>query len=337
MNKLPIFLLLGLITLTACKQKSAENYKSVPSISEAAKAVTSEPHPGKKLMETQCYLCHSGTAPENEGRIGPPMIAIKAHYINDATTKEEFVDAIWNFVEKPSEENAKLRGAVRRFGVMPYQSFKKEEIAQIAEYIFDYQIDEPEWFKEHWENGHNKKRKPYKNEGKKIASNNNNTIEDIGLNYALDTKKVLGKNLMGAIQEKGTLHALKFCNEQAYPLTDSMAQKFNATIKRVSDKPRNPNNQADETELEMIAHFKKLLAQDETIVPIVEKENGTNHFYYPITTNSMCLQCHGSPNKNIATETLASIQMLYPKDKAVDYDVNEVRGIWSITFDNRTD
>ena len=28
---------------------------------------------------------------------------------------------------------------------------------------------------------------------------------------------VLGKNLMGAIQNKGTLHALKFCNEQAYP------------------------------------------------------------------------------------------------------------------------
>lgn len=286
-------------------------------------------------METQCYLCHSPTAPEKQGRIGPPMIAVKVHYINDNTSKEEFTNAMWNFVKKPSEENAKLRGAVRKFGLMPYQPFKKEEIAQIAEYIYEYQIDEPIWFKDHWENGHNKKRKPYKNKGKKIVATDNPTIEDIGLNYALDTKKLLGKNLMGAIQEKGTLHALEFCNEQAFPLTDSMAQKFNATIKRVSDKPRNPKNQANGTELEMIRHFKTILANDDKIEPIVETKNGTNHFYYPITTNSMCLQCHGTPNKNIEKETLASIQMLYPKDKAVGYEVNEVRGIWSIAFDEK--
>jgi len=335
MNKLPIFLFLVLITVTGCKEKTSENYKAVPSEAEETKMVSSKVHPGKKLMETQCYLCHSPSAPEKEGRIGPPMIAIKAHYINDNTTKEEFANAMWDFVEKPSEDKAKLRGAVRRFGVMPYQPFKEEDIAQIAEYIFDYQIDEPAWFKDHWENGHKKKRKPYKNTGKTVTNNSPMTNKDIGLSYALETKKLLGKNLMGAIQEKGTLHALEFCNEQAYSLTDSMAQKFNATIKRVSDKPRNPKNQANTAELGKIEYFKRLLASDSTIEPIVEKENGTNHFYYPIITNGMCLQCHGSPNQNIKKETLASIQMLYPKDKAVDYNINEVRGIWSITFNEK--
>ena len=47
-------------------------------------------HPGKKLMETNCYVCHSPTA-SHEGRIGPPMIAVKKHYMNSDTSKKEFI------------------------------------------------------------------------------------------------------------------------------------------------------------------------------------------------------------------------------------------------------
>jgi len=332
MKKLPIYLFSTLILVVSCKDKTSENYKAVPSVPDNTKIANTKAHPGKKLMETQCYICHSPSAPEKEGRIGPPMIAIKAHYIKDKTTKEAFTNAMWSFLEKPSEDKAKLRGAVRRFGVMPYQPFKKEDIRQIAEYIFDYQIDEPTWFKDHWENGHKKKRKPYKNVGKISADDSPMTSEDIGLSYALNTKKVLGKNLMGTIQAKGTMEALEFCNEQAYPLTDSMATHFNATIKRVSDKPRNPSNQANEGELVKIEYFKNLLGNNENIEPIVENTNGINHFYYPITTNSMCLQCHGKPNQQIKSEVLASINRMYPNDLATGYDVNQIRGIWSITF-----
>lgn len=42
-----------------------------------------------------------------------------------------------------------------------------------------------------------------------------------GVKYAMNTQAVLGKNLMQAIQETGTSGALSFCNEKAYPLTDS--------------------------------------------------------------------------------------------------------------------
>jgi nitrate reductase cytochrome c-type subunit len=283
-------------------------------------------------MENQCYLCHSPSAPEKEGRIGPPMIAIKAHYMTDEISKEEFIASVWNFVEQPSDEKVKLKGAVKRFGIMPYQPFKKEDVEKIAEYLYDYQIEEPEWFKEHWEKGHKKARKPYKNTGKTMADNSPKTLEEIGLNYALGTKKVLGKNLMGKMQSQGTEAALTFCNEQAYPLTDSMAVLYNAKIKRVSDKPRNPNNQANEKELAMIAHYKTILANNETIAPIVEKGDTANTFYYPITTNSMCLKCHGVPNTQITPQVLSSIQALYPEDQATGYDVNQVRGIWSIDF-----
>jgi hypothetical protein len=157
------------------------------------------------------------------------------------------------------------------------------------------------------------------------------TNSEIGMQYALNTKKELGKNLMGTIQKKGTLEAVKFCNKKAYPITDSLAVAQNALIKRVSDKPRNPENQANAKELEIIAQFKKAIANQEAYQPVTEVENGEVKFYAPITTNSMCLQCHG-PKKDIKPQVFKALANLYPEDKALGYDVNEVRGIWSITY-----
>lgn len=95
---------------------------------------------GKKLMENKCYVCHSPTA-SHDDRIAPPMIAIKKHYISSKTTKEEFVQEIQNFVKNPTKEATKMRGAVRRFGVMPKQAFLENDIKKIAEYIFDNAIN----------------------------------------------------------------------------------------------------------------------------------------------------------------------------------------------------
>lgn len=159
---------------------------------------------------------------------------------------------------------------------------------------------------------------------------------DIGFKYATTTKQTLGKNLTGAIMEGGTEHALTFCNVQAMPLTDSMSQVHNATITRVSDKPRNPNNVANAKELEQIQHYKALVAEGKTgkeIQPNVEIKGDKVHFYYPILTNEMCLQCHGVKNDVIKPETLAMLSELYPEDKATGYQDNEVRGIWSIIFE----
>jgi len=44
------------------------------------------------------------------------------------------------------------------------------------------------------------------------------------------------------------------------------------------------------------------------------------------------LQCHGEPNKQIADQTFLAIQKLYPNDQAVGYDINQVRGIWNVSF-----
>lgn len=46
----------------------------------------------------------------------------------------------------------------------------------------------------------------------------------------------------------------------------------------------------------------------------------------------MCLQCHGKPAEQINPATLKKLSELYPADKAVGYDIDQVRGIWSIQF-----
>ena len=158
------------------------------------------------------------------------------------------------------------------------------------------------------------------------------SYQQIGLNIAFTTKSQLGKNLMGVMKEKGPVEALKFCNIKAMTLTDSMATVHNAKIKRVSDKTRNPNNNANETELKNMEAFNNMLSNGEEIAPIIETINDSIYFYYPIITNDMCLKCHGAPNKDIDQATLSSLNDLYPTDKAVGYSENQVRGIWSIQF-----
>lgn len=331
-NSLAILLLFTL--LTSCKTNNKKEYVPLPDESKEVAHEELATHPGKKLMQTHCYVCHSPTATE-ENRIAPPMIAIKKHYINEGTTKEEFINTMINWVKGPSEGKSKMPGAVRRFGVMPYQPFPEQTIRQISDYMYDHDIEEPEWFGEHYRKQYGKGK--YRGRGMggcrgQLMKNDSLDYGEIGLEYALSTKAELGKNLMGTIQKKGTTGAVEFCNIRALPITDSMATVQNAKIKRVSDKPRNPANQANEEELAYIETFKRRVASGKEVNPIIKTENNTVYFYYPITTNTMCLQCHGKPEQ-MEPQVVSVLHGLYPSDKAKGYNINEVRGIWSITFD----
>ena len=335
-----VLLIFFSIFILSCNNSKKKEYTAFE------KQIIAKKHPGKKLMETNCYTCHSPSASQ-EDRIGPPMIAIKKHYIKEETTKDEFIAAMQSWIKDPNATDAKMFGAVQRFGVMPKQVFPEKTITKIAEYMFDFDIEQPEWFESHFNeekgmhkgkgNGMGKGKGMQNGQGmqKQQANVNKDTLTygERGLKYALTTKAVLGKNLMGTIQKKGTLEALSFCNEKAYPLTDSMSVVHHAIIKRVSDKPRNQNNLANKKELAYINSFKKDIKESKEPEPIVNLLDNRVHVYYPITTNGMCLQCHGKPDQDIKKPTLSKLASLYPQDKAIGYGVNEVRGIWSISFD----
>jgi cytochrome c2/uncharacterized protein YnzC (UPF0291/DUF896 family) len=331
-----LFVLSSLFFLISCNNAIDKKYNASIPASENIEYIMSNEHPGKKLMETNCFACHNPTTSEAD-RIAPPMIAIKKHYISENTTKEEFTNAMLNWTKEPSEEKSKMPGAVRRFKVMPYQSFPEQTIREIADYIFDNEIEQPDWFEEHFQKGMRNRMGNGKGMGRgrgmqQSSPDTFSTSEDRGLHYARTTMSELGKNLMGTIQKKGVIPALEFCKIKAIPLTDSMATVHNAIINRVSDKPRNPKNKASILELQYLDIFKNQVTAGKEVEPIINKQGNDVQFYYPIITNTLCLQCHGTPNKEIASITLKKINDLYPNDAATGYTENEVRGMWSIRF-----
>ncbi len=144
--------------------------------------------------------------------------------------------------------------------------------------------------------------------------------------YADETKKLLVTNLTQKIADSGTVGAMAFCNIEALPLTKKMEEKYGVKIKRVTDKNRNPENEANETERKYIEMYRQQILKKEEL-------KATMHdgiFYAPLVTNAMCLQCHGEKGKDIKPEVVAKISELYPNDKATGYKENEIRGLLRI-------
>ena len=161
------------------------------------------------------------------------------------------------------------------------------------------------------------------------------SYKELGLELAMTTKGIVGKNLMGTIQKEGTDAALAFCNVNADVLIDSMSTELNASIRRVTDKPRNINNKANKDELAYIEAAKLLLANGEKILPQMQDLNDKVIGYYPIVTNAMCMQCHGEPETQIKSTTMNKINTLYPNDLAKGYAENQLRGIWVVEMNKK--
>lgn len=135
------------LTMWSCKGNDESAYQDIAVLDMEM----DQPHPGKSLMETYCYVCHAPKDSHDE-QIAPPMIAVKKHYLNNDLSKEEFISAIAQWVKEPNEDKAKMFGAVRQFGLMPKTIYPDNTVELIADYIFDNKIDEPEWFAEHYQN-----------------------------------------------------------------------------------------------------------------------------------------------------------------------------------------
>lgn len=316
--------------IQSCQSAGADSAKMASSEENEAK------HPGLALMETQCYSCHHPDAP-HDSRLAPPMIAVKEHYMRDEPSQQEFTNAMLEFLKQPTKDKSKMPGAVRRFGLMPKMAFNESDIIKISEYLYTEEVLAPDWYADHKKEKHGEGHGHGKGKGHQHGKKKSTSAEDVsdverGKLMALATKATLGKNLMAALQNKGTDGALAFCNERAYPLTDSVAQLKNARIKRVSDKNRNPQNAANADELAYIQQAKEQLANGEEIAPFFVAD-GLKRGFYPILTNQMCMQCHGQPQTDIAPSTMALISDLYPSDKAIGYGVNELRGIWVVEWE----
>jgi mono/diheme cytochrome c family protein len=129
--------LIVLVFMMSCKERSQDFYAVNQNSTQKFSATL-----GKQLMETKCFVCHSANV-KHDDRLAPPMMAVKKHYMRNGVSKEAFIEAIWQWVENPNEERASMHGAVKKFGVMPKQEFSREDIEQIAAYMYDHELEHP--------------------------------------------------------------------------------------------------------------------------------------------------------------------------------------------------
>ena len=144
--------------------------------------------------------------------------------------------------------------------------------------------------------------------------------------------KALSSELMAQMKAGGPVQAVSFCNLNALPLTAKVSEENGVVIKRTSDNIRNRANRANPRELEVIIAYKAQLDQGKELQPIVEKRKAQVHYYAPIKMTTACLNCHGSDvQRSKPTDSILALK--YPDDRAVNYQEGDVRGIWSITFE----
>ena len=100
--------------------------------------------------------------------------------------------------------------------------------------------------------------------------------------------------------------------------------KSGIRFNNVSDKPRNPGNQADRFELDAMHYFRENPASEERMQPIRD-DQGRSWFHYtaPIWIEGYCLRCHGD-----AGDAPESIRKNY--QAAFGYKEGELRGVMSI-------
>jgi len=159
---------------------------------------------------------------------------------------------------------------------------------------------------------------------------------DDGISISTELQQTLAAHLKLAIEDSGVAYALNYCSLHAYRLTDSIAQLHGVTIKRVSHKARNPRNKAGESELSIINGFQASIEKGEPAYPKIIETTEGNTFFAPIVIQAtLCLKCHGIPAIDIAPEDFIAIKMLYPKDEASGFKLNDLRGIWRIDFSNK--
>lgn len=154
----------------------------------------------------------------------------------------------------------------------------------------------------------------------------------IGKEVADSVGSVLKGNLMKAMGEGGPVNAVEFCSTRALPLTEAFNGKYGVSVRRTSDRLRNPANAPTALEQQVIADYRAAQAAGTPPVPMVVLDaEGRKVFFAPIFTGGPCLICHGN-EANMDESLRAKLTELYPEDNATGFNIDELRGIWSVVF-----
>lgn len=142
-------------------------------------------------------------------------------------------------------------------------------------------------------------------------------------------QQALQHSVQQAMQQGGPLQAVASCQVQAPALTAAHSPSP-WQVGRTALRIRNPANQPDAWEQEVLQRFAARAAAGEPLAGMHEQTIADGQFRYmqAIPTGQPCLTCHG---EKLSPELAAKLDALYPADQARGFKLGELRGAFTLS------
>lgn len=161
--------------------------------------------------------------------------------------------------------------------------------------------------------------------------------------FAEDGRRLAGQilgqvrgELLKELERTGPIRAINVCKYSAPEITSAISRQSGMRVTRVALRPRNPAlGEPDAWEQKVLLDFEKRLAKGERVeqlefAEIVSEPQGRSMRYMKaIPMVQPCLVCHG-PAGQISEGVRAQLVAEYPNDRAIDYQIGQVRGAVSV-------
>lgn len=85
------------------------------------------------LFSGNCETCHK----IDKSVSAPSIILIQQRYKQAFPTKKEFVKYMSEWVYSPDEKTSIMREQIEKYEIMPYLSYDKKTLEEIAEYLYE--------------------------------------------------------------------------------------------------------------------------------------------------------------------------------------------------------
>ena len=146
----------------------------------------------------------------------------------------------------------------------------------------------------------------------------------------------LKANVKKNMKKGGVVEVAKFCSLKAKEIEHSINKSYKKgiSVKRISLKYRNIEDKPTKDEEEVLKNLQKDFEQNKKLPSLVVKkvDKETYKVYKPIfIEKQLCLKCHGDI-KTRDKEAYKIIKKVYPKDKAIDYKLGDLRGAFVATI-----
>ena len=144
------------------------------------------------------------------------------------------------------------------------------------------------------------------------------------------SQQALMQRLTSHIAAEGFGGAVTYCSGNALPIMDSLSATHGLEISRISSKYRNPKDQPVGEEATLLQGTEARVQAGQPAHDTVMVQEGHLVYYKPIlVAMPTCLKCHGTAADR---DSLASLRIheRYPDDKAVGYQLGDLRGAWRV-------